>query len=101
VDFLGAGPIVLPKDAVQGLTTAASIWLVESLGLACGAGMHLASGTTVLALVILGGLKTVERRVFATGVPRGRRCGCGGSLVNWRRLPPACRPVAWSCGAAD
>jgi len=50
VDFLGAGPIALRKDAVQGLTTAASIWLAESLRLACGAGMYPTSGTTVLAL---------------------------------------------------
>ncbi len=66
VGFLGAGAIILRKDTVQGLTTAGSIWLVAGLGLACGAGMYVAAATTtVLALLILGGLKEVERRVFA------------------------------------
>jgi len=66
VGFLGAGAIILRKDTVPGLTTAGSVRLVAGLGLACGAGMYVAAATTtVLALLILGGLKEVERRVFA------------------------------------
>lgn len=66
VGFLGAGTIIMRKDTVRGLTTAASIWLVAGIGLACGAGMYAAAaGTTGLALLILWGLKKVQRRVFA------------------------------------
>lgn len=65
VGFLGAGAIILRKDTVQGLTTAGSIWLVAGLGLACGAGMYVAAAvTTALALLILWGLKAVERRIM-------------------------------------
>ena len=40
VGFLGAGAILKgrERDEISGLTTAASTWLVASLGVACGAG---------------------------------------------------------------
>ena len=57
VGFLGGGVIL--RDAqdqrVRGLTTAASIWIVAGLGMACGAGHWrtglLASGFTLLVLI--------------------------------------------------
>lgn len=65
VGFLGAGTIILRKNAVRGLTTAASIWLVAGIGLACGSGQFIPAGTTtVIALVILSGLKPLDRRFF-------------------------------------
>ncbi len=65
VGFLGAGTIILRKNAVRGLTTAASIWLVAGIGLACGEGLFIpAVTTTAVALVILSGLKPLERRLF-------------------------------------
>src|SRR5947209_8422375 len=65
VGFLGAGTIIFRKNVVRGLTTAASIWLVAGIGLACGVGFYLpAITTTVIALVILSGLRPVERRIF-------------------------------------
>jgi putative Mg2+ transporter-C (MgtC) family protein len=65
VGFLGAGTIILRKNAVRGLTTAASIWLVAGIGLACGSGLYVPAGaTTVIALVILSGLKPIEQHFF-------------------------------------
>lgn len=65
VGFLGAGTIILRRDAVRGLTTAASVWAVAAVGLAVGGGLYVpATVTTALALVILVGLKPLERRVF-------------------------------------
>ena len=56
VGFLGAGAIIQDRGGVHGLTTAATIWLVASVGMACGAGYYkLAMLTTVAALVILFG----------------------------------------------
>jgi putative Mg2+ transporter-C (MgtC) family protein len=50
VGFLGGGAILKGTDElVTGLTTAASIWLVASLGIACGAGEWMVA---VIALVI-------------------------------------------------
>lgn len=70
VGFLGAGAILKgrERDEVSGLTTAASIWLVASLGIACGAGYWLASLVAlVLALVVLifgGPFEGALRRLF-------------------------------------
>ena len=42
------------RDVVRGLTTAASVWLTATLGMACGAGLPvLAVATTVLHLIIM------------------------------------------------
>jgi putative Mg2+ transporter-C (MgtC) family protein len=54
IGFLGAGSIFKSSGDVEGLTTAAAIWVSGAIGLACGAGRYEIAGTTVLlALVIL------------------------------------------------
>ena len=67
VGFLGAGAIIQDRR-VHGLTTAASIWLVASIGMACGGQFYIlaivASLIAVLALIGLGKLsKPLERYV--------------------------------------
>jgi putative Mg2+ transporter-C (MgtC) family protein len=65
VGFLGAGTIILRREAVRGLTTAASVWTVAAVGLAVGGGLYFAAiSATVLILVILAGIKPLERRLF-------------------------------------
>jgi putative Mg2+ transporter-C (MgtC) family protein len=62
VGFLGAGAVIQDRGGIHGLTTAATIWLVASIGMACGAGFYLlAIITTVLAIVVLLGLTRVEK----------------------------------------
>jgi len=60
IGFLGAGVIFTRRDAVRGLTTAATIWLAAAVGMACGAGMvSLAmclTGLHLVALLVLGPL---------------------------------------------
>ena len=68
VGFLGAGAIIQDRRGVHGLTTAASIWLVASIGMACGGQFYMlaivASLIAVLALIGLGKLnKHLERYV--------------------------------------
>jgi len=54
VGFLGAGAIIQDRVGVHGLTTAATIWLVASIGMACGAGFYsLAVVSTFIAIVVL------------------------------------------------
>src|SRR5579859_5640477 len=66
IGFLGAGLIILRKNTVHGLTTAASIWAVAAIGLAAGAGLYIAAAvTTGIMLLILTALKPVEQRFFA------------------------------------
>ena len=40
IGFLGAGTIILRKDVILGLTTAASLWAVAAVGLAVGGGLY-------------------------------------------------------------
>jgi len=66
VGFLGAGALIQDRRGVHGLTTAATIWLVASIGMACGAGFHdLAVVSTLIAIIVLAGLlklaKPLER----------------------------------------
>src|SRR5262249_40329223 len=63
--FLGAGTIVLRSKVGRGLTTAASLWTVAAVGLAVGGGLYVAAITaTGLIVLILAGLKPIERRLF-------------------------------------
>jgi putative Mg2+ transporter-C (MgtC) family protein len=67
IGFLGAGTIILRSKAVRGLTTAASLWSVAAVGLAVGGGLYIAAATaTGLIVMILAGLKPLERRLFLT-----------------------------------
>ncbi len=68
VGFLGAGAIIQDRGGIHGLTTAATIWLVASIGMACGAEKYyLAIITTVLAIAVLLGLAQVDKRLEASG----------------------------------
>lgn len=60
--FLGAGCIIQARGSVIGLTTAAGIWVVGSIGVACALGLHgLAVTATLLALFVLRGIAALER----------------------------------------
>ncbi len=65
IGFIGAGTIILRREVVKGLTTAASIWAVAAVGLAVGGGMFLAAGSaTLLALALLVLAKPLKTRMF-------------------------------------
>jgi putative Mg2+ transporter-C (MgtC) family protein len=65
VGFLGAGMIVKEAASVRGLTTAAGIWAVSSIGVVIGAGEYVIGiGLTVLILLIL----TWERLPYVSEV---------------------------------
>lgn len=64
VGFLGAGAVIKEGFNIRGLTTAASIWLVASLGMGMGAGMvSLTFSLTFFVLLVLWGLPVLERKI--------------------------------------
>ena len=68
IGFLGAGTIVVRKQSAHGLTTAASIWAVATIGMAAGGALYMAAtAATVIILVILALIKPVERRILGHG----------------------------------
>ena len=65
VGFLGAGSILRQGEAVRGLTTAASIWVTASLGMAIGFGYYgVAVFATILVLITLVAVRPIETRFF-------------------------------------
>ncbi|MEN5015587.1 MgtC/SapB family protein [Erwinia sp. Eh17-17] len=52
--FLGAGTIIIQKQIVKGLTTAAGLWVTAAIGLVIGSGMYeIGIYGTLLALLVL------------------------------------------------
>lgn len=61
IGFLGAGAIIREKASIRGLTTAACLWVVAAIGVACGVGLYsMALVVTLLALLSLLLLKKLE-----------------------------------------
>lgn len=70
VGFLGAGAILRTGWGIQGLTTAASMWLTSAIGLAAGGGMYVvAVATTLAALICLVILRRFEGK-YQRWLPR-------------------------------
>ncbi|GAH96967.1 unnamed protein product [marine sediment metagenome] len=66
IGFIGAGVIFFRGgDQIEGLTTAAGLWVVAAIGIAVGAGFYfLAAFTALLAILILAGLGLLEEKLF-------------------------------------
>ena len=77
IGFIGAGSIIHARAGVTGLTSAATLFVVASIGMACGGGLYFpaifATVMILLCLVVLGGveerfsLKTIVTGYEVTG----------------------------------
>lgn len=66
IGFIGGGLIFVRRDAVRGLTTAATVWLTCGVGMACGGGLVLLGlVTTALHFLVVRGYPRVARRLSA------------------------------------
>jgi putative Mg2+ transporter-C (MgtC) family protein len=66
IGFLGAGAIIRQGLSVRGLTTAATLWVVASVGMAAGAGYYSAAViTTGVVLVALWPLRILAYRMLS------------------------------------
>jgi putative Mg2+ transporter-C (MgtC) family protein len=58
IGFLGAATVFRSKQGVEGITTAAAIWLVAAIGATCGIGAYqaafIATGIALFTLTVLG-----------------------------------------------
>jgi len=65
IGFIGGGTVLRHGATVFGLTTAATLWAVASIGMACGAGMYgVAIVTTVLSIIVLVSVRFFEKNVL-------------------------------------
>ncbi|MHC5083733.1 MAG: MgtC/SapB family protein [Planctomycetota bacterium] len=64
VGFIGGGALIRGRTSVHGLTTAATIWIVTGIGIACGLAMYeIATAVTILTLIVLWGLSPLDRKL--------------------------------------
>ncbi|GAC1416816.1 MAG: hypothetical protein NVSMB62_06800 [Acidobacteriaceae bacterium] len=57
IGFLGAGLILHTRNRTLGMTSAATVWVVAAIGMACGAGLYLES--LIATLIVFISLKTI------------------------------------------
>jgi putative Mg2+ transporter-C (MgtC) family protein len=63
IGFIGAGLIIFQKNVVHGLTTAAGLWVVSAIGIACGVGHYdFAFAATILVLIALEAIVLVNHQ---------------------------------------
>ncbi|MEU6860941.1 MgtC/SapB family protein [Glycomyces sp. NPDC046736] len=73
VGFLGAGVIFFRRNLVFGMTTAASIWSVTAIAIACAAGLPWAAvAVTAMHLIVVAGLAPVENAISRHAKHTGR-----------------------------
>lgn len=53
ISFIGAGTILVRKEQISGLTTAAGVWATAAIGMAIGAGMYLIGIISTLFLFLI------------------------------------------------
>ena len=67
IGFIGAGTVLRNGPMVFGLTTAATLWIAASIGMACGAGMYdVAVISTILSVAVLTLIRMFEKRILPT-----------------------------------
>jgi len=70
IGFLGAGVIMHTRDNISGATTAATIWVMASVGMLAGAGYAGgAVGLTILVRFVLSAVAVYEVRLFGHQPP--------------------------------
>lgn len=75
IGFIGAGTVLRNGPMVFGLTTAATLWIAASIGMACGAGMYdIAIVATVLSVAVLTLIRIFERQILPSSGKQCRRC---------------------------
>ena len=68
VGFLGTGVIIHKESHVEGLTTAAALWVVAAVGVGVGSGLYvIAVFTTLIIIGILVGVRPMERNLNRLG----------------------------------
>ncbi len=89
IGFLGGGAILHSGLRIEGLTTAASLWMVAAVGLASGAGLYvLAFASAAIALFALVALRVVEVS-FKSVLHLRVRIDCVGEFVSRAQLQQA------------
>jgi putative Mg2+ transporter-C (MgtC) family protein len=92
IGFIGGGLIFVRRDSVQGLTTAAIVWVTAAIGMACAAGLFLlALLVTAAHFVVVLGFPKIARRL-----PRTARAEAVAHIA-YRRGQGTLRAIVAAC----
>ena len=74
IGFIGGGTVLRHGSSIYGLTTAATLWITASIGMACGCGFTaLALVSTSLAVGTLVLIRTFEKRYIHKGAKNPKK----------------------------
>lgn len=74
IGFIGGGTVLRHGSSVTGLTTAATLWVAASIGMACGAGLlDIAFIATLFSVIVLVGIRFFERNILHSGTKHTQR----------------------------
>lgn len=74
IGFIGAGTVLRNGPMVFGLTTAATLWIAASIGMACGTGLYdVAVISTVLSIAVLTIIRVFERQFLPASSKQVKR----------------------------
>ena len=83
IGFIGAGTVLRNGPMVFGLTTAATLWIAASIGMACGAGLYdVAIISTLLSVAVLTIIRVFEKQILPSSGKQIKRykisvyCSC-------------------------
>ncbi len=83
IGFIGAGTVLRNGPIVLGLTTASTLWIAASIGMACGAGMFdIAFAGTAMAILTLVMVRIFEKNVLPSSTKRTRPIKVGIVCAN-------------------
>lgn len=73
IGFIGGGTVLRHGSSVSGLTTAATLWMAASIGMACGTGMlSMALIATLFSVGVLVFIRLFERNVLVTSTKNAK-----------------------------
>lgn len=83
IGFIGGGTVLRHGANVFGLTTAATLWVSASIGMACGTGMYgLALISTIATIVVLVSIRIFEKDVLTHSTKNKKRVRVKLSCVS-------------------
>jgi len=102
IGFLGGGVILHSGMKVQGLTTAASLWLVAAIGLAAGGGLFILAGmVTLVALFALEVLRQLIESPWQRRVQIRVRMDLQGEFLSRAALLEFLKPLDLDVNSVD
>ena len=67
IGFLGAGVIIKNGGKIQGVTTAATIWVTAAIGISIGSGFYISSVTALFLVLLLNPIAKIQYRYGLKG----------------------------------